>query len=86
MLRRSGLQALQALLHLAMASPRWCSVNDIAEAQGLPAPTLEQLLLQLRRADLVEAKRGRQGATASAAELNPFQSAKSSTRSGRPWR
>lgn len=50
MLRRSGLQALQALLHLAMASPRWCSVNDIAEAQGLPAPTLEQLLLQLRRA------------------------------------
>ena len=61
MLRRSGLQALQALLHLAMASPQWCSVSDIAEAQGLPAPMLEQLLLQLRRAELVEAKRGRQG-------------------------
>ena len=61
MLRRSGLQALQALLHLAMASPKWCSVSDIAEAQGLPAPMLEQLLLQLRRAELVEAKRGRQG-------------------------
>ena len=61
MLRRSGLQALQALLHLAMASPHWCSVSEIAEAQGLPAPMLEQLLLQLRRAELVEAKRGRQG-------------------------
>lgn len=61
MLRRSGLQALQALLHLAMASPQWCSVSDIAEAQGLPAPMLEQLFLQLRRAELVEAKRGRQG-------------------------
>ena len=61
MLRRSGLQALQALLHLAMASPQWCSVSEIAEAQGLPAPMLEQLLLQLRRAELVEAKRGRQG-------------------------
>ena len=61
MLRRSGLQALQALLHLAMASPQWCSVSELAEAQGLPAPMLEQLLLQLRRAELVEAKRGRQG-------------------------
>ena len=61
MLRRSALQALQALLHLATASPQWCSVSEIAEAQELPAPMLEQLLLQLRRADLVEAKRGRQG-------------------------
>jgi len=60
MLRRSALQALQALLHLATASPQWCSVSEIAEAQELPAPMLEQLLLQLRRADLVEAKRGRQ--------------------------
>ena len=50
MLRRSALQALQALLHLAMVNPQWCSVSEIAEAQGLPAPMLEQLLLQLRRA------------------------------------
>ena len=61
MLRRSGLQALRALLELAQDPSRWRSVNDIAAAQQLPAPMLEQLLLQLRRADLVEARRGRSG-------------------------
>jgi Rrf2 family protein len=61
MLRRSGLQALLALLELAQTPTGWRSVNDIAAAQNLPAPMLEQLLLQLRRADLVQARRGRQG-------------------------
>jgi Rrf2 family protein len=60
-LRKSGLQALKALLELASAGAQWRSVNEIAAAQQLPAPTLEQLLLQLRRAQLVEARRGRQG-------------------------
>ena len=59
--RRRGLQALQALLELALAPQQWRSVNEIAEAQALPAPMLEQLLLQLRRAGLVEARRGRTG-------------------------
>jgi Rrf2 family transcriptional regulator, iron-sulfur cluster assembly transcription factor len=60
-LRRAGLQALRALLELAQEPNRWRSVNEIAAAQQLPAPMLEQLLLQLRRADLVEARRGRLG-------------------------
>ena len=59
LLRRSGQQALQALLELAKAPQQWRSVNEIAAAQALPAPMLEQLLLQLRRAGLVEARRGR---------------------------
>ena len=61
LLRRSGQQALQALLELAKAPQQWRSVNEIAAAQALPAPMLEQLLLQLRRAGLVEARSGRLG-------------------------
>ena len=61
LLRRSGQQALQALLALAEAPPQWRSVSEIAAAQQLPAPMLEQLLLLLRRAGLVEARRGRLG-------------------------
>jgi Rrf2 family protein len=60
-LRRSAVQALQALLELAQEPQQWLSVNSVAAAQGLPAPMLEQLLLELRRAGLVEARRGRQG-------------------------
>ena len=61
LLRRSGQQALQALLELAGEPRRWRSVSEIAAAQELPAAMLEQLLLQLRRAGLVEARRGRLG-------------------------
>jgi len=61
MLRRSGIYALKALLELALDPPRWQSVSALAEAQDLPGPMLEQLMLKLRRAELVEARRGRQG-------------------------
>jgi Rrf2 family protein len=61
MLRRSGTYALKALLELALDPPRWQSVSALAVAQELPAPMLEQLMLKLRRAGLVEARRGRQG-------------------------
>jgi Rrf2 family iron-sulfur cluster assembly transcriptional regulator len=61
MLLRRGQQAIQALLELAQDPPRWRSVNELAEAQNLPAPMLEQLLLQLRRRKLLEARRGRSG-------------------------
>jgi Rrf2 family transcriptional regulator, iron-sulfur cluster assembly transcription factor len=61
MLGKGGIYALRALLELALDPPRWRSGPDLAQAQGLPAPMLEQLLLKLRRADLVEARRGRQG-------------------------
>jgi len=58
---RTGVQALKALLELAQEPGRWRSVNDLAAAQALPAPHLEQLLLRLRRAGVLEARRGRQG-------------------------
>jgi Rrf2 family protein len=61
MLRRRGLYAIRALLELAVDPLAWCSVSQIAAAQGIPAPMLEQLLLRLRRAQLVEARRGRSG-------------------------
>lgn len=61
MLRRAAVQALRALLELAQEPTRWQSVMEIASAQELPAPMLEQLLLLLRRAGLVEARRGRSG-------------------------
>jgi len=61
MLRRAGLQALRALLELAQEPSRWRSVQAIAAAQQLPAPMLEQLLIQLRRAGVLEARRGRMG-------------------------
>jgi Rrf2 family iron-sulfur cluster assembly transcriptional regulator len=61
MVGRTGVQALKALLELAQDPARWRSVNDLAVAQGLPAPHLEQLMLRLRRAGVLEARRGRQG-------------------------
>ncbi len=61
MLLRRGLQAIQALLELALDPPAWRSVHELAAAQSLPAPMLEQLLLKLRRSGVLEARRGRRG-------------------------
>jgi Rrf2 family iron-sulfur cluster assembly transcriptional regulator len=61
MLRRGGIYAIRALLELAQEPQRWRSGSDLAQTQGLPGPMLEQLLLKLRRAGLLESRRGRQG-------------------------
>ncbi|MFY8148311.1 MAG: Rrf2 family transcriptional regulator [Prochlorococcaceae cyanobacterium] len=61
MLKKAGLYALKALLELALDPPAWRSCASLAAAQDLPAAMLEQLLLRLRRAGLLEARRGRQG-------------------------
>jgi Rrf2 family protein len=61
MLPRGGIHAIKALLDLGGQPLRWRSVRDLADSQALPAPMLEQLLLRLRRAGLLEARRGRQG-------------------------
>lgn len=61
LLGRQAHHALKALLELAGDPPRWRSVNDLAAAQAIPAPMLEQLLLRLRRSGLLEARRGRVG-------------------------
>ncbi|MFZ0409172.1 MAG: Rrf2 family transcriptional regulator [Cyanobium sp.] len=61
MLGRSAIHAIRALLELAEAPQRWRSVHDLAEAQQLPEHLLEQLMLRLRRFELLEARRGRLG-------------------------
>jgi Rrf2 family protein len=61
LLGRQAIHAIKALLELAADPRRWRSVNDLATTQELPAPMLEQLLLQLRRSGLLEARRGRLG-------------------------
>lgn len=61
MLPKSGLDALKALLELAIQPGEWRSSQDLAAAQGLASPMMEQLLLRLRRSGLIEARRGRLG-------------------------
>jgi Rrf2 family protein len=61
MLSRQASHALKALLELAADPLRWRSTHQLAAAQQLPEPMLEQLLLRLRRAGLLEARRGRHG-------------------------
>lgn len=54
--------ALLALLHLARTrGPAYVPVVAIAEAQGLPAKFLEQLLLVLKRGGLVKSLKGQRG-------------------------
>jgi Rrf2 family protein len=58
---RSASHALRALLELAQNPERWRTMPELAAAADLSAPSLEQLLLKLRRAGVVEARRGRHG-------------------------
>ncbi|SBO42432.1 Rrf2 family transcriptional regulator [Cyanobium sp. NIES-981] len=61
MLAKSTTDAIRALLELAAVPERWRTGRELAAAQQLPEPMLEQLLLRLRRAGLVVARRGRLG-------------------------
>ena len=61
MLSRQASYAIKALLELAAEPERWRSTHELAIAQQLPEPMLEQLLLRLRRAGLLVARRGRLG-------------------------
>ena len=61
MLSRQASHALKALLGLAARPLEWQSTHALATAQELPEPMLEQLLLRLRRAGLLDGKRGRLG-------------------------
>ena len=60
-LGRQYLHALKALMLLAEEPRQWRSVADLAARQALPAALLEQHLLRLRRAGLLQARRGRAG-------------------------
>ncbi len=61
MLHKRTIHALKALLELADDPLRWRSCTDLAAAQDLPESLLEQVLLQLRRAGVLSARRGRLG-------------------------
>ena len=61
-LTRRSEYALLALIHLARAKGEgYVSVAAMAEAQGLPAKFLEQLLMALKRARLVKSQKGPHG-------------------------
>lgn len=55
-----GQYSVKAMLDLSL-QPQLASVKLIAQRQNLPAPYLEKLLIQLRRAGLVESVRGSRG-------------------------
>ncbi|MCM1984535.1 RrF2 family transcriptional regulator [Lyngbya confervoides] len=61
-LSRKGQYSVKAMLDLSL-QPGYgpASVRAIAQRQDLPAPYLEKLLIQLRRANLVISVRGSQG-------------------------
>jgi len=61
MLSKQAIHALKALLELAAEPERWRSTHELASAKKLPEPMLEQILLRLRRAGLLVARRGRLG-------------------------
>ena len=61
MLSKQANHALKALLEMAAEPERWLSTHELAIAQQLPEPMLEQILLRLRRAGVLEARRGRLG-------------------------
>lgn len=57
-----GHYSVKALLDLSLQPGNTCaSVKEIAQRQDLPAPYLEKLLIELRRAGLTESVRGAQG-------------------------
>ncbi|QPN63227.1 Rrf2 family transcriptional regulator [Synechococcus sp. CBW1004] len=74
MLSRAAAIALRALVELAREPALTLSVAELARRQQLPQPMLEQILLRLRRAGVVEARRGRQGGyrLAQQAEMLPL--------------
>jgi len=61
MLSRQASHVLKALLELAARPLEWQSTHSLATTHELPEPMLEQLLLRLRRAGLLDARRGRVG-------------------------
>ena len=61
MLTRAGTIALRALVELARCQGCVLSGPELAKRQELPEARLEQILLQLRHAQLIEARRGRSG-------------------------
>ncbi len=61
-LTRKGHYSVKAMLDLAVsARSKPASVSAISQRQAIPAPYLEKLLIELRRAELVRSTRGTHG-------------------------
>ena len=62
-LTTKGKYAVVALLDLALNESRFCfvSLSEVAKRQSIPAPYLEQLFRNLRKAKILEAVRGTKG-------------------------
>ena len=62
MISQRAKYALRALLVLAEAPPgEPLMISEISKRQAIPKKFLEQILLELKRAGLVESRRGRLG-------------------------
>jgi Rrf2 family protein len=62
MISQKAKYALKALVALARApAGKPCSIRDIAVRDQIPQSFLEQILIELRRAGLVESRRGKDG-------------------------
>ena len=53
--------ALRAALELAIADGGPLTREQIAQSQGIPNAFLQNILIEMRKAELVEAQRGRDG-------------------------
>jgi Rrf2 family protein len=60
-LSQRGRYALKAMLHLARAGSEYRQVGGIATEEQIPRKFLEAIMSDLRRANLVEAQRGKYG-------------------------
>ena len=61
-LTRKGHYSVKAMLDLVVwAKRKPASVREISDRQSIPAPYLEKILIDLRKADLVDSIRGVQG-------------------------
>jgi Rrf2 family protein len=62
MISQKAKYALRALVALAKADRgRGMTIGEIAAAQGIPKKFLEQILLEMKRAGMVESRRGKSG-------------------------
>ena len=62
MITQKAKYALKALVVLGAAEEgRTCSIRDIAARERIPQSFLEQILIEFRRAGLVESRRGKEG-------------------------
>lgn len=59
---RKAIYALQALMVLTFERPRWpLALREIAERGAIPLKFLEQIMMALRTANLVESQKGPRG-------------------------